>query len=267
VSPSVATTYAPAATRFRAESLVFRGIVPSPYADSRVVGGQSEIAARHRKLLNDMTATPKDADSLLQFIRRTSLNAYALTDRVQKALADLDRATSEKEKQGRQYRNLVPGIGRDLALVARLIQAGLGTRIFYVAMGGFDTHSDQRKEQNERFEQMSVAIREFFTQLKTSGDDKRVLLMTYSEFGRRVAENASGGTDHGAASCLFLAGPAVRSGPIGNHPSLKPEDLDAGDLRHQVDFRRVYATLLDRWLGCDSRVVLGSLFEHVAVLK
>ena len=89
--------------------------------------------------------------------------------------------------------------------------------------------------------------------------------MTFSEFGRRVQENGSKGTDHGAGSCLFVAGPAVKGGAVGKHPSLS--DLDAGDLQYHTDFRRVYATLLDRWLGCDSKAVLGGKFEHIELLK
>ena len=103
------------------------------------------------------------------------------------------------------------------------------------------------------------------TDLKQHGHEKRVLLMTFSEFGRRVQENGSRGTDHGAGSCLFVAGPAVKGGAVTKHPSLS--DLDAGDLKHHTDFRRVYATLLDSWLGCDSRAVLGEKFEAVEALK
>jgi uncharacterized protein (DUF1501 family) len=91
------------------------------------------------------------------------------------------------------------------------------------------------------------------------------LLLTFSEFGRRVKENGSKGTDHGAASCLFVAGPAVNSGPVGDHPKLN--DLDNGDLKHSIDFRRVYATLLDQWLGVDSRTVLGGKFDPIPLLK
>jgi len=112
---------------------------------------------------------------------------------------------------------------------------------------------------------LADAVASFFDELERSGQAKRVLLMTFSEFGRRVQENGSKGTDHGAASCLFVAGPAVRGGPVGTHPSLK--DLDAGDLKFNLDFRRFYATLLDDWLGCDSKTVLGGEFGHIELLK
>ncbi|HEY1375456.1 MAG TPA: DUF1501 domain-containing protein, partial [Gemmataceae bacterium] len=88
---------------------------------------------------------------------------------------------------------------------------------------------------------------------------------TFSEFGRRVKENGSRGTDHGAGSCLFVAGPSVKGGPVGDHPRL--DDLDSGDLKYAIDFRRVYATLLDDWLGVDSRAVLNGQFPHLPLLK
>jgi uncharacterized protein (DUF1501 family) len=112
---------------------------------------------------------------------------------------------------------------------------------------------------------LANAVGGFFRTLKTTGQDRRVRLMTFSEFGRRVDENNSRGTDHGAASCLFVAGPSVRGGVVGRHPSLA--DLDAGDLKYHTDFRRVYATQLDGWLGCNSKAVLGATWEHVKELE
>ncbi len=130
-----------------------------------------------------------------------------------------------------------------LQLVANLIITGFGTRIFYVVIDGFDTHSTQADAHRNLLAQVSDGISNMFSLLKNGGNDKRVLVMTFSEFGRRVQENGSKGTDHGAASCLFVAGPALKGGIVGEHPSLK--DLDSGDLKYALDFRRVYATLLD----------------------
>ena len=95
----------------------------------------------------------------------------------------------------------------------------------------------------------------------------RVMMMTFSEFGRRVEQNASGGTDHGAAAPMFLFGPSIKPGLVGKHPSLAMDKLVDGDVTHQIDFRQVYASLLDDWLAVDSRRVLGQKFEHVPVLK
>jgi uncharacterized protein (DUF1501 family) len=152
-----------------------------------------------------------------------------------------------------------------LNLVAQLIQRGFGTRVFYLSLDGFDTHSQQGDEHQRLLGELANSVNNFFTQLQSGGHDKRVLVMTFSEFGRRVDENSSRGTDHGAASCMFVVGPGVKGGPIGKHPSLS--DLGDGDLKHHTDFRRVYATLLDKWLGCDSRVVLGDKFEHLDFVK
>ena len=153
----------------------------------------------------------------------------------------------------------------NLNLVAKLIKQGFGTRVYYVEINGFDTHAAQAEKQASLFQEVGQAIGGFFQQLKEGEHDKKVVLLTFSEFGRRVKENGSRGTDHGAASCLFVAGPAVKGGPVGEHPKL--DDLDAGDLKHSIDFRRVYATLLDQWLGVDSRAVLNGQFAHLPLLK
>ena len=113
--------------------------------------------------------------------------------------------------------------------------------------------------------ELSIALAAFQGDLKSRGVDHRVCTLVFSEFGRRVKENASNGTDHGAASCLFVAGPSVKGGVVGKHPSLS--DLDDGDLKHHTDFRSVYATLLDHWLGCDSKTVLGGSFPVIEALK
>ncbi len=109
--------------------------------------------------------------------------------------------------------------------------------------------------------ELSEAVGNFFSILGTGEAADRVALMTYSEFGRRVKENGSKGTDHGSGSCMFVAGRKVAGGLVGKHPSLS--DLTDGDLRYHTDFRRVYASLLDDWLGVESRVVLGEAFEKL----
>ena len=132
-----------------------------------------------------------------------------------------------------------------------------------MTIDGFDTHSNQAEPHANLLGDVGNAIELLFNSL-ADPDKKRVLLMTYSEFGRRAKENGSKGTDHGAASSLFVAGPAVKPGALGTYPSLG--DLDDGDLKFTMDFRRLYATLLDQWLGVDSRTVLGAKFEHVDLL-
>lgn len=156
------------------------------------------------------------------------------------------------------------GLTQKLQLVAGLIARGFATRLFYVSLEGFDTHASQGPVHGGLLADLANSVAGFFQALKATGNDRRVRLMTFSEFGRRVRENGSRGTDHGAASCLFVAGPSVKGGVVGKHPSLS--NLD-DDLRFHTDFRRVYATLLDGWLGCDSTAVLGGRWDPVTALE
>jgi uncharacterized protein (DUF1501 family) len=211
-------------------------------------------------------AAPADSDNMLAFVQRRQLQTYATLDRLHEALNDAGLGRGQSFQAFRDAGFLGNNqLFAKLQLVSQLIQKDFGTRVFYVALDGFDTHSGQAAEHQRLLSELSGAVGNFFTQLQGTGHDKRVLVMTFSEFGRRVQENSSRGTDHGAGSCLFVAGPAVQGGPVGKHPSLA--DLDAGDLKYHTDFRRVYATLLDRWLGCDSRSVLGDKFEHLDLVK
>ena len=153
----------------------------------------------------------------------------------------------------------------NLKTVAQLIAGELGTRIFFVSLGGFDTHSRQAGSHAALLAELSGAVSAFFADLRAHKLADRVLLATYSEFGRRLKENGSLGTDHGAASQMFIVSGAHKGGVFGDHPSLT--DLDDGDLKHATDFRSVYATLLDRWLGIPSEPVLGGKFAPVAFLS
>jgi uncharacterized protein (DUF1501 family) len=160
-------------------------------------------------------------------------------------------------------------LGQSLRTVSQLIRADLGIRIFGTELGGggfggFDNHANQAENHGALLKQLSEAVTAFVRDLKRDGTLDRVLLMTFSEFGRTVAENGRHGTGHGAAAPVFLAGGKVKGGLVGSHPSLT--DLDAGALKVHTDFRRVYATALDRWLGIDSRSVLGGVYEPVDVL-
>jgi uncharacterized protein (DUF1501 family) len=226
-------------------------------------GGTVAQNKARRKLLEELSAPDDKSDDILQFVRLRQLRTITSVERLHELLA----------KQRLQPNNLFGPDGpyapnslpMQLQLVANLIITGFGTRIFYVMIDGFDTHSQQADGHRKLLAQLSDGIANLFNTLKNGGHDKRVLVMTFSEFGRRVQENGSKGTDHGAASCLFVTGPALKGGVVGAHPSLK--DLDSGDLKYGVDFRRVYATLLDCWLHCDSKAVLGGKFEHLEGLK
>lgn len=155
-------------------------------------------------------------------------------------------------------------LARSLNMVSRLIAGGMPTRVYYVSHGGFDTHNQQVNSHDRLLGQLDRALKSFFADLKAQGNDKRVVLMTFSEFGRRVSENASAGTDHGRASCMFVVGDAVKGGLHGQYPSLT--DLDQGDLKHHVDFRGVYASVLEGWLKTSSKPILRGDFPKLGLI-
>ncbi len=156
-------------------------------------------------------------------------------------------------------------ISRNLNLVSRMIAGGMPTRVYYVSHGGFDTHNQQLNSHDRLLVQLDEALKSFFADLKQQGNDKRVVLMTFSEFGRRVSENASAGTDHGKASCLFLAGAGVKGGLHGTHPSLT--DLSEGDIKHSVDFRSVYGSILTDWLKAPNlQPILGANYPKMGLI-
>jgi len=191
--------------------------------------------------------------SSLDFLERVALDAQVSSDKI---LAVTKRVHNEATYPASQIAN-------SLKLVARLIAGGLPTRVFYVSQGGYDTHTNQAPAQQRLLGEMAGAVKAFFTDLKAMKQDERVLLMTFSEFGRRVAQNANNGTDHGAAAPMFLAGPKVKAGVLGYFPSLAPKDLLNGDVRFTTDFRSVYAGVLEQWLKADSAAILGRKFPAV----
>jgi uncharacterized protein (DUF1501 family) len=218
-------------------------------------GDDSNQSAR-RRLLAKLSATEaQDLDfDLTAFVRRRQMQTLTAVDNLRTLL------------QGASgYNRANNSLSQKLQLIADMIAKGFGTRIFYVNLDGFDTHAQQGPTHGSLLAELADSIDGFFQTLKRTGHGERVRIMTFSEFGRRVQENSSRGTDHGAASCLFVAGPSVKGSVVGRHASLA--DLDVGDLKYNIDFRRVYSTLLDDWMGCDSRVVLGSQWEQVKALK
>lgn len=141
---------------------------------------------------------------------------------------------------------------------ARLVAAGTGQRVLYVSLGGFDTHAGQRAEQDDLLGQLAGGLSAFYADLEAQGLADWVIVMGFSEFGRRVAENASAGTDHGKGSVMFALGRGVKGGIHGDSPDL--ENLSEGDIRYKQDFRGVYAGALSRWLGLSARDILGDDF-------
>jgi uncharacterized protein (DUF1501 family) len=187
-------------------------------------------------------------------LHRTAEDARASSERVRKAASDYKPKVA------------YPGgsLARDLSLVAALIDAGLPTRVAYVAMGGFDTHAAQRVRHDALMRELGDAVAAFLGDLDAHGHGDRVTMLAFSEFGRRTRENASQGTDHGEAAPMFLFGKPLRGGLYGRQPSFG--DLDDGDIKMTTDFRRAYATVLDRWIGAPSKTVLGDAFAPLGFL-
>jgi uncharacterized protein (DUF1501 family) len=155
-------------------------------------------------------------------------------------------------------------IGRSLALAAQIVGSKLGTRVLFVQLGSFDTHTTQKGTQDRLLADFAAGISAFYTDLAAHGNDQRVLTMTFSEFGRRVAENGSRGTDHGTAAPVFVIGGGVKGGLYGEHPSL--DTLAAGNMNFTTDFRSVYATVLEKWLQRPSSGIVGSGFAQLPML-
>lgn len=185
-------------------------------------------------------------------VARSGASALESTQRVQETAA-----AYQSQVQYPQF-----ALANNLKTVAQLMAADLGTRIYYTSFGGFDTHSNQPNTHARLLGGFSNSVDAFLQDVERMGKSDRVLLMTFSEFGRRVQENGSNGTDHGTAGPMFVIGSGVRGGIYGDHPSLTQLDGNR-NLRYEVDFRSVYGTALGGWLGTDPQIALGRRFENV----
>jgi uncharacterized protein (DUF1501 family) len=215
---------------------------------------ESAGAAQQRTALDALTSQERGKPgSLLQFVERSTVLTYVSSDRLEKV--------RDTNKTG--YPENV-GLARRLSLIAQLIKAGLSTSIYYTQLGGFDTHANQLATHPALLSELGTSLQAFMKDLNKSGDSGRVLVLIFSEFGRRLMENGTAGTDHGTAAPVILIGGAVKSGLHGPYPSLN--DLADFDPKHAIDFRRIYATLLDGWLGCSSEKVLGKKFEALPLV-
>jgi uncharacterized protein (DUF1501 family) len=241
-------TSEPKQGRMSVEEMFFRQLNESEASEEggNVATDGASIGAIAGKAQSDL--------STLDFLQRTALDAQLSSDKIL-AIA-------------RKYKSTVPypqgQLAASLNIISRMIAGGLPTRVYYASQGGFDTHAGQMNAHERLMSEFNDAITAFVTDLKQQGHFERVLLMTFSEFGRRVQENANGGTDHGAAAPMFVLGGAVKPGLFGKYPSLT--DLDHGDLKFNTDFRSVYGTVLDRWLQAPSQMVLGRKFPSLQIV-
>ena len=232
-----------------AEEIFFRQLNESGAGDE-----SESVATNAGESIGEIPGKAKNDLSTLDFLQRTSLDAQLSSDKIL-AIA-------------RKYKSTVPypqgQLAASLNIIARMIAGGLPTRVYYASQGGFDTHAGQINTHERLMGEFNDAVAAFIADLKQQGNFERVLVMTFSEFGRRVQENANGGTDHGAAAPMFVFGGAVKSGLFGKYPSLT--DLDRGDLKFNTDFRSVYGTVLDRWLKAPSETVLGRKFPTLSIV-
>jgi uncharacterized protein (DUF1501 family) len=225
----------------------------------RRLGTPKGAGARQQRAALDEVAAQKHGQtgSLLQFVEQSTVLTYASSARLEGILKNAKTSAGYPEFYG---------LARRMKLIAQLIKAGLATSIYYTRLGGFDTHANQQFTHANLLRELGDSLRPFVEDLEKAGHGKRVVVMVFSEFGRRLTENASAGTDHGTAAPVLLAGAPVKAGIHGPYPNLL--DLDSGgDPKFAIDFRQVYATLLDRWLGCPSAKVLGSEFKPVEVVE
>lgn len=219
-------------------------------------GQRNPRAAEVFKKLNNIDGEiPSGENELAQFLQRAVLKA-------QVGAAEIRSAAGEMSGTRRGGGG---ALQRSLQLVYRMIAADMPTRIYYVSMGGFDTHAGQVGRHRQLMQQFGGAMKSFVGKLKADKLLDRVLIMAFSEFGRRVVQNASGGTDHGEAGPMFVFGSKIVPGLHQKHPSL--EKLHRGDLAYGCDFRRVYATVLRDWLKIKPQKVLGRNFTPLKLIR
>lgn len=218
-------------------------------------------------LLSDRNKSARTAyqevvnDARLPFSSPYLAHVMEIEDHAQKGSEELPKLLAGYKAAGAYP---ATPLGRSLSLAAQIVGSKTGTRVIYVQHGSFDTHVNQKATQERLLAEFADAMKAFYDDLAAHGHDRRVLTMTFSEFGRRIEENGSRGTDHGEASPLFLIGGGVKGGIYGAYPDLANTSM--GNVAFKTDFRSVYATVLERWLGQPSQHVLRGSFPHVAAL-
>jgi uncharacterized protein (DUF1501 family) len=237
-----------------------------------------------RTTFSERTVVPA-VDSLNRITLKAPLpSSHENVSGTNSLLAHARRATDDAQNVGARIENVLSssiggtrveypsfGLAADLRTIAQIIRADIGVRVFSTELGGdgfggFDNHANQRDNHGALLRQLSESVAAFVDDLSDSNLLDRVLLTTFSEFGRTVAENGRRGTGHASAAPMFMAGGGLKGGLIGEHPDLSG-DLENAGPAHHTDFRGVYATLLDQWIGVDSISVLSEEFEHVDILK
>ncbi|MGA9944182.1 MAG: DUF1501 domain-containing protein [Candidatus Cybelea sp.] len=250
---------------------LFKGVAVSTVLPEALVSESTDIPAipglSEYSLIADRNAASSRAFARQANDRTLPFESPYLAH-VMEIEGDAQRSSQELPKLVAGYKTLAayPAtvLGRSLALAAQIVGSNLGTKAIYVEHGSFDTHVNQKATQDRLLTQLSDAVGAFYQDLAAHGNERRVLTLTFSEFGRRIDENGSRGTDHGEASPLFLIGGGVKGGLYGTAPDLAVTNM--GNVRFTVDFRSVYATVLERWLGRPAATVLNGQFQQLPVL-
>jgi uncharacterized protein (DUF1501 family) len=204
------------------------------------------------KFLKDVNADHKPGEENIDYLYKTMSATLSSADYIYRQ--------SQAHPTSQTYPN--SNLGKDLKTIASLIFSDINTKVYYVSLGSFDTHVNQDNQQKRLFTELNDAVKAFTADLKANNRFNDVLMMTFSEFGRRVTQNASNGTDHGTANNMFfISGGLKEKGVLNAMPDLS--DLNEGDLKHKVDFKNVYATVLNKWLGADDKMILGSKYSHL----
>lgn len=220
-------------------------------------GGRGAGGGRSARLLETLLeggSSEEEERGNAGFLRHTMMNAIVTEKNVRRVLAE-NRPEADYP---------ATAFAGALRSVAALVAAGMSTRVYFVSLGGFDTHSNQAQQHTRLLRTLSEGLAAFQKDLKTRRLDRQVTTMTFSEFGRRPGENESRGTDHGTAAPLFVMGARANAAIHGTAPALRLERNQ--DLAFSTDFRRVYATMLERWLDCPSAAVLGGEFGTLPLL-
>ncbi len=217
-------------------------------------GETATLVENQRAIFSRLNQPGRGGAASLDFLRHTAMNAVVAGDQI--------RALLRREDRRGAYPNTE--LAAQLRIVARLIAGDFPARVYYVSQGGYDTHAAQGPQHARLLGDFSAAVTAFLDDLRKEKTSDRVAVLAFSEFGRRVAENGSAGTDHGAAAPLFVLGDAVKGGLQGGRPDLA--DLEDGDVRHKVDFRQVYSALLANWLGTPPEKVLGRTYEPLGIV-
>jgi uncharacterized protein (DUF1501 family) len=239
------------------QSLAVRSGRHSPLVFDDPARFRREGTDEEKRVLNGMSQSRQTSNATLQFLASTAQNATESSDFVRRASSSY-RTTVDYGSGG--------GLGGNLQRVAALIAAQMPTRLYYVTYSGnnFDTHVQQADLHARLLMYTADAVRGFMEDVKRIGRTDDVAVMIFTEFGRRVEENGSLGTDHGTATPMFVIGKGVKGGFYGRHPSLT--DLDDGNMKMTTDFRRVYATMIEEWLGCkEAQTILKGRFEPLGV--